>query len=186
MTNTIVARRYAEALFTIAGRQGAEARDKYGACLAQLASLVNEDPRFAEMLRSPVFSIAEKKAVLGSILDRLDAGQTMRSFCNLLADKERLGILRDIAAWYGILLDAARGVLRGKVITAIVLSPEKQTALRQALEKKSGHDMELAFEVDPEILGGLVLAVGDKVLDTSLRAQLGNMREILKRGAYAD
>lgn len=186
MTNTIVSRRYAEALFTIAGRQGAEALDNYGSCLDALAQLLDEDPRFAEMLKSPVFSISEKKSVIGTILDKMDAGKTMRSFCFLLADKERLGILRDIAAWYGILLDSAKGILRGKVITAIGLSPEKQKALREALEKKSGHDMELTFEVDPEILGGLVLAVGDRVLDTSLRAQLGIMREILKRGAYAD
>ena len=87
-----------------------------------------------------------------------------------------------IAGWYGILLDEANGVLRGRVITAVKLSKAKREQLRAELAKKSGGDIELAFSVDPEILGGMVLAVGDKVLDSSLRAQLGILRETFKRG----
>ncbi|MDE7241338.1 ATP synthase F1 subunit delta, partial [Desulfovibrio sp.] len=119
---------------------------------------------------------------LSALLDKLGADKTMRNFCFLLADKERLASLRQIAEWYGILLDEANGVLRGKVITAIKLSKAKQEKLKAELAKKSGGDIELAFSVDPEILGGMVLAVGDKVLDSSLRAQLGILRETFKRG----
>ena len=134
------------------------------------------------MLKSPVVGVEEKKGVLGALLEKLGADQTMRNFCFLLADKERLASLRQIAGWYGILLDEANGVLRGRVITAVKLSKAKREQLRAELAKKSGGDIELAFSVDPEILGGMVLAVGDKVLDSSLRAQLGILRETFKRG----
>ena len=182
MTDTVVARRYASALFALGRREGGDALSRHGACLAALGEMVALEPKLGAVLKSPVIGMEEKKAVLGALLDKLGADKTMRNFCFLLADKERLGSLVQIADWYGILLDDANGVLRGKVITAIKLSKEKQEKLRAELAKKSGGDIELAFSVDPEILGGMVLAVGDKVLDSSLRAQLGILRETFKRG----
>lgn len=182
MTDTVVARRYAGALFSLGKKQGGDALNSYGACLSELGRLITETPQFEQLLKSPVIGIAEKKAVMASLLEKLSATPTMRNFCFLLADKERLGSLKEIASWYGIFLDEANGILRGRVTTAIKLTPEKQQSLKENLRKKTGRDMELTFTVDPEILGGLVLAVGDKVLDTSLRAQLGILGEILKRG----
>ncbi|MDE6735758.1 MAG: F0F1 ATP synthase subunit delta [Desulfovibrio sp.] len=182
MTDTVVARRYASALFSLGRREGGDALGRHGACLAALGEMVAEEPKLGSVLKSPVIGVEEKKGVLGALLDKLGADKTMRNFCFLLADKERLGSLRQIADWYGILLDEANGVLRGKVITAVKLSKEKQAKLKAELAKKSGGDIELAFSVDPEILGGMVLAVGDKVLDSSLRAQLGILRETFKRG----
>ena len=182
MTDTVVARRYASALFSLGRREGGDALSRHGACLAALGEMVAEETKLASVLKSPVIGVEEKKGILGALLDKLGADKTMRNFCFLLADKERLASLRQIADWYGILLDEANGVLRGKVITAIKLTKEKQEKLRAELAKKSGGDIELTFSVDPEILGGMVLAVGDKVLDSSLRAQLGILRETFKRG----
>lgn len=182
MTDTVVARRYANALFSLGRREGGDALARHGACLAALGEMVAEAPKLGQVLKSPVVGVEEKKGVLSALLDKLGADRTMRNFCFLLADKERLGSLVQIADWYGILLDEANGVLRGKVITAVKLTKEKQEKLRAELAKKSGGDIELTFSVDPEILGGMVLAVGDKVLDSSLRAQLGILRETFKRG----
>lgn len=182
MTETVIAARYAGALFALSGREGGDSREKHGRCLTGLAEMLVTEPRLGLTLKSPVVTVSEKKAVMGELLGLLDADQTMRNFCNLLADKNRLGELAGIARSYGEMLDAANGVLRGKVITAIQLSPAKQEKLREELKKRIGSDIELRFEVDPDILGGLVLAVGDKVLDSSLRAQLGILRETLIRG----
>lgn len=182
MNDAIVARRYAAALFSLGKKQGEAAMDSYGQSLAELAEMLSSEPKLGQLLRSPVIGPDEKKAVLGALLDRMSAAPAMRNFCFLLADKERLGSLASIADWYGIMLDEAHGVLRGKVITAIKLSPERQVKLKEDLQKKIGKDMELVFSVDPEILGGMILAVGDRVLDSSLRAQLGAMRENLRRG----
>ena len=182
MTDTVVARRYASALFSLGRREGGDALGRHGACLAALGEMVAEEPKLGSVLKSPVIGVEETQGVLGARRATRGADKTMRNFCFLLADKERLGSLRQIADWYGILLDEANGVLRGKVITAVKLSKEKQAKLKAELAKKSGGDIELAFSVDPEILGGMVLAVGDKVLDSSLRAQLGILRETFKRG----
>lgn len=182
MTNNVVARRYASALFALAKKQGEGAEDNFGRTLADLAEILKIEPRLKQVLKSPVVSVAEKKSVMASLLDNLAADAMMRNFCFLLADKKRLGSLEDIANWYGMMLDSAHGVMRGKVITAIKLSPEKQASLRDKLTKQIGSEVELTFGVDPEILGGMVLAVGDRVLDASLRAQLGILRENLRRG----
>lgn len=182
MTETVIARRYASALFNLGKKEGNESLANHGMCLAELGTMVAEEPKFGLLLKSPVIAIDEKKAVLSAILDKLGADRTMRNFCFLLADKERLGALREIADWYGVLLDEANGILRGEVITAVRLGEKKREAIREELKKKLGHDIELRFRVDPEILGGMVLSVGDKVLDASLRAQLKILRENLKRG----
>lgn len=182
MTENVVARRYAGALFALSGREGGDAREKHGECLADLAAMIILEPKLGLTLKSPVVEIREKKAVVDELLKRLDADRTMRNFCHLLADKNRLGELGGIARCYGEMLDAANGILRGKVVTAVKLSPEKQAALKKQLRQKIGADIELVFDVDPAILGGMVLAVGDKVLDSSLRAQLGALRETLIRG----
>lgn len=182
MTDTIISRRYAQALFALDGRSGGNAREKHGECLAGLAEMLRMEPRLGLTLKSPVVAVAEKKAVMSKLLDLLKADAIMRNFCNLLADKNRLAELGSIAGSYGEMLDEANGVMRGRVTTAIRLTPAKQAALREQLQKKIGGNIELVFEVDPEILGGMVLTIGDKVLDSSLRAQLGNLRNILMRG----
>lgn len=182
MTETVVARRYAGALFELGKKQGAEALASHGACLAELAGLLAAEPKLGHVLKSPVISADEKKALIGAFLDKLDADKTMRNFCFLLADKDRLGVLAEIADWYGVLLDNAKGILRGKILTAIRLSPERQAEVRNSLKQKTGKDLELSFSVDPAILGGMILAVGDRVMDASLRAQLGMLRENLRRG----
>ena len=163
-------------------KEGAGAAGARGESLAELARLLEEEPKFESVLKSPVISVAEKKALMASVLDKLGADAITRNFCNLLADKERLGSLRDVAEWYKILLDEARGVLRGKAYTAIKLAPERQAEIKETLERKFGRQIELTFHVDPEILGGMTLAVGNRVLDSSLRAQLGALRETLRRG----
>lgn len=182
MTDTVIARRYAGALFSLDGREGGDARDRHGSCLAALSEMLAAVPKLALTLKSPIVSVTEKKSLMKELLQYLGADAIMGNFCNLLADKGRLGVLGQIARCYGDMLDASKGVLRGTVTTAIQLAPAKQEKLREDLKAKLGSDIELRFEVDPEILGGMVLTVGDKVLDSSLRAQLGILRNTLIRG----
>lgn len=182
MTDTVVARRYAGALFDLAKKQGGNALADHGACLAELKEMMAQESRLGQIFKSPVVSVEEKKALVGKLLDAIKADTTMRNFCFLLTDKNRLGILSEIADWYGVLLDAANGVMRGRVLTAIRLSPERQEQIRDSLRQKTGKDLELSFSIDPEILGGMILVVGDRVMDASLRAQLGMLRENLRRG----
>jgi F-type H+-transporting ATPase subunit delta len=106
----------------------------------------------------------------------------VRNFCHLLADKERLGFLPEIEAEFSRLLDAEKGVIRGELVTAVELDDAKQEAVKKQLESQAGSQLILDFSTNDDILGGVVLKVGDKVLDGSLRAQLDILKENIKRG----
>ncbi len=178
----MVARRYANAIFALGAREGDEALTKHGECLANLKDMIAATPGLDLTLRSPVVSTEEKKAVVNKLLAKLKADKIMKNFCCLLADKDRLSFLRDIASRYGELLDEKKGVIRGRVTTAIPLSPEDEKKIMASLSKKGGGEIKLEFAVDASILGGMVLHMGDRVLDASLRAQLSILRETFKRG----
>lgn len=182
MNNTAVARRYANAIFALGKKDGDKALSARGACLAALGEMLASAPQLDLTLKSPVISVDEKKAVLAKLLGKLKADNTLRNFCFLLADKERLAFLAEIAARYGKLLDEAKGVIRGQCITAVKLAVDKKAEIVKALQEKAGADIELTFAVDKNILGGMVLKMGDRVLDASLRAQLAILRENFKRG----
>lgn len=182
MTDSMIARRYAAALFALGREQGEAALSRYNTDLQALCEQAQAVPALAAVLKSPIIATAEKKAVLSAVLKKMKIDQTVRNFCLLLADKERLACLGDIVRCYGTLLDEARGILRGRLTTAVELTEERQVALKAELEQKAGTSIELGFDVDPDILGGIVLKVGDKVLDASLRAQLAILRETFKRG----
>ncbi len=181
MTDTVIARRYANALFAIGKKAGMASLEKYGSGLSQLDSLLQGSPELDKVFKSPVVTAEEKKKVLGRVLKDLDADSTMSNFCLLLADKNRLSNLRRIASCYGTLLDTEKGVIRGHLLTAVKLDAKRQGTIKKQLEGKAGKSLELTFAVDSSILGGVVLKVGDRVMDASVRAQLAILREIIKR-----
>ena len=183
MTGGTLAKKYAKALFSLGKKSGALQLDQYGAALAGLARMLTLSPALERMFKSPVITAAEKHALVDRLLDAAGADVAVKNFCHLLADKGRLAALPAIAGCYGELLDAEKGVLRGTVITAVKLNAEKQKKLKADLAKKTKHKhLELVFTVDASILGGLMLKVGDRVLDASLRAQLTILRDTIKRG----
>jgi F-type H+-transporting ATPase subunit delta len=183
LTGNIVARRYARALFAVALSQSEkDAKAKYGEDLARLAELLENAPDLIKIFRNPIFNVEEKKGVIIKVLDKVAPSPVIRNFCLLLADKNRLAFLPEINAVYGALLDSAQGVLRGKLVTAVKLSDVVQKNVVEKLEKESGQKIVLDYEVDQEIIGGLMLKIGDKVLDASIRAQLQILKENIKRG----
>lgn len=182
MTESVVARRYAQAVFNLGKEAGGKKLDAFVNNLAGIADLLVASPTLGDALKNPVISIDEKKAVLGSMFERLQTEQLIRNFCFLLADRERLGYLAEIINCFHQLVDKERGILRGKLITAIELNSDKRSQIKSNLEAKAGSAIELDFAVDASILGGIVLQVGDKVLDASLRAQLALLRDTFKRG----
>lgn len=182
MTGNIVARRYAKALFAIGEKKGEADMQAIGDDLAKLAQVMEDSPEVMRVFRSPIFGAQAKKAVIGQIMDKAEVSETIKNFCNLLGDKDRLAFLPEIAQVYGELLDEAQGVVRGSVVTAYDLSAKRKDEIKKNLEKKSSAKLELGFETNSDILGGVVLKIGDKVLDASLRAQLSILKENITRG----
>ena len=93
-----------------------------------------------------------------------------------------IGVLNLYSASGVRMLDEKNGVVSGKLVTAVSLSDARKVELKQRLEQQTGKKLELSFATDAEILGGVVLQIGDSVLDASLRAQLNILKETIKRG----
>jgi len=180
LTGNIVARRYAKALFSLGVKE--KAADTFGKDLAGLAKAMDAAPGLQKLFKSPNFNTQEKKAVLGEVVTMLKMAPLSVNFLSVLADKGRLDCVQDIQKTYAELLDASSGVVRGKLTTAMSLPAKRQKDIMGTLEKKSGKKLVLDFGVDSAILGGVVLRVGDKVLDASLRAQLQLLKDQIKRG----
>lgn len=182
MREQVIAKRYARALFAIGHEKGGDELNTYGQHLAQLAEVMREAPQLVRLFRNPIVRVEHKKAVVTALLDKLEISGTVRQFCLYLADRERLANFLDIQEYFSRLLDANEGILRGELVTAIDLTKTKQDQIAKKLEKQLQGQLVLNYETDASILGGLVLKVGDKVYDASLRAQLDQMRETIKRG----
>ena len=182
MTDNRIARRYASAAFKLGEAEGGDTISKRGQTLVALEGLLDESPALDRVFKSPSITVAEKKKVVKDLLDKIGSDQVTRNFCYLLADKGRLAYFRAIVQAYVKKLDEVKDIIRGKLTTAISLTQAEQKTYKAELEKKAGSPIELTFDVDDSILGGVVLKVGDRVLDASLRAQLENLRETFKRG----
>ena len=182
MIGNVVSRRYAAALFSLGKEAGMAELERYGASLSALGEAVEKTPKLAETFRNPVLSSEEKKKIVLSLLDVAGGGAVEKRFCALLADKDRLSLLPAIAADFGLMLDDASGISRGVVTTAVELDEEYMDKIKNKLESQTERKLVLEFVIDPAIIGGIVLRIGDSVYDASLRAQLDNLRESIKRG----
>lgn len=182
MSGNIVARRYAKALYAVGLKHGDAELETYGAQVTGLAEALAGSPEAMRFFHNPVFSGEEKKKVLGQIAAEMGLTKMVANFADLLIDKDRLISLPDIAEDFGAMLDEKNGVVSGKLVTAVSLSDARKVELKQRLEQQTGKKLELSFATDAEILGGVVLQIGDSVLDASLRAQLNILKETIKRG----
>jgi F-type H+-transporting ATPase subunit delta len=174
-----VAGRYASALFSLA----LDNRDTDGvaASLAAFDSLIAESPDLQRLVRSPVFSAGEQLKALGAILERAGISGVAANFIKLVAAKRRLFVIRDMIAEYGKLYDAFRGVTRAEVTSAAPLSDANVTALKETLRAASGgKDVDLTAKVDPSIIGGLVVKLGSRMVDGSLKTKLNAIRTRMK------
>jgi F-type H+-transporting ATPase subunit delta len=180
MRNLAIGRRYAKALLMIGTEDGrAEA---YGGELDELARLIDGQQKLQQAICNPLYDSAGRKGVLRSIIAKLQLSPVMRSFLLLLFEKGRFGLLNTINDYYQKLSDEVRGVARANLISARELSAETVEKVRQSLSNMTGKDVVLEFEQDPGLIGGLVTKIGDLVLDGSIKTQLLNLRETLKRG----
>jgi F-type H+-transporting ATPase subunit delta len=182
LTEKVIARRYARALFAIGLEKGEKELQAYAKDLSQLAELLNKSPELSRIFKNPIFTAEEKKGGIRSVLDKMEPNQVIRDFCFLLADKDRLAYLTEIEDHFRVLLDKEQGVMRGEIITAVTLAKAKKENIKKKLEEQLEQSLVLNHRVDKNILGGLVLKVGDKVYDASLKAQLNMLKENIKRG----
>jgi len=178
--NLAIARRYAKALLMIGKDDGKT--ETYKEELNKIAELIHREKELEQALINPLYDVAGRKKVLSAVIDKLDLSKVMNSFLQLVFEKGRVGFLDSINDFYQKLADELKGVARASLVSATELSSEAVEKIRVSLSKKTGKDIILETEQDPALIGGIVTRIGDLVLDGSIKAQLLNMRESLKRG----
>lgn len=183
MKNLAIARRYAKALLLIGKEDGQT--EQYRQELAGLVELVAGDKQLAEALSNPLHVASQRRQVLEKIIEKLKLSKVMSSFLLLLFEKGRIGFVSSINDFYQKLADELKGVARASLISATELGSETVEKIRSALSKRTGMEIVLEVEQDPGLIGGIVTRIGDLVLDGSIKQQLLNMRETLKRGESA-
>ncbi|MGB2928890.1 MAG: ATP synthase F1 subunit delta [Desulfobacterales bacterium] len=180
MKNLKIARRYAKALLII-GKEDDKA-ETYKEELDRFSDLITREKELERAITNPLYDVGGRKKVLQAVIDKVNISKVMSSFLLLLFDKKRFGFLNDINEFYKKLADELKGVMRASLVSATELSSETVEKIRTTLSKKTGKDIILEVEQDPSLIGGIVSRIGDLVLDGSIKTQLLNMRESLKRG----
>jgi len=183
MKNLAIARRYAKALLLI-GKEDGQA-EIYREELEGFSGLLAQEKNLEQAICNPLYDTASRKKVLNGILEKLELSRVMETFFLLLFDKGRIGFVGAINDFYQRLADELRGIARASLVSATELSSDTVERIREALSKKTNREVILDVEQDPSLIGGIVTRIGDLVLDGSIKTQLLNMRESLKRGESA-
>lgn len=170
--------RYATALFELA--RDANALDAVAGDLASLGKAIDESEDLARVVRSPVMGRAAQGKGMAAILDKAGAHALTKQFVGLTAQNRRLFALPDIVRDFSRLVAAHRGELTGEVVSAQPLSDKQLTDLKAQLKKAMGSEVRIHTRVDPSLLGGLIVKVGSRMVDGSLRTKLQNLKIAMK------
>jgi F-type H+-transporting ATPase subunit delta len=181
MKNGQIALRYAKALYELAKDQ--KNQSLVFSEIKALEKDVFSVKEFNEFMKSPLIKPQEKEKALGEALSESSVSETVKTFCFLLAKKERLGLFSAIVDAYQKISDEESGVIRGVVRAPQMLGGEEQKAIRDRVQSVTQKKPELTFEVDPELIGGLKAQVGSYTFDDSLAGHLRRMKEQLNRSA---
>jgi F-type H+-transporting ATPase subunit delta len=171
-----IARPYAEAAFSLAREQNALPR---WAQMLSLVSNVASDPAVRVALDNPKLDNAAKESLLFSLCgDGLSAEG--KSFIHVLLESDRIAVLQHIRGLFDTLKDGADGVARAQIVSAFPLEDSQLSALKASLEKRFGKKIEATVSVDPQLIGGARVTVGDTVIDASVRGELQAMSSQLR------
>ena len=178
MTSRAAGARYARALVDVARKEGDI--DQAGRDLAAFAQLVAGHDQLPRVFSNPAIPAPRKRAVVEQLLARGGAlSPIVAKLLLLLADRDRLAILPEIAAAYQDRMMVHAKVVRAEVVTAIGLPADRVDALKQGLARATGREVQLETRVDPAIIGGAVTRIGSTVYDGSVTRQLEKMKEAL-------
>ena len=175
---TRAARRYAEAAFELATRD--KAHDAWRDGLAFAAAVLG-DPRIARAASDPGQPFAERRKLVDRLLKK-HVSASVANLVRLLAQRGRLEMLPLIAAQFQRLLNRERGIVEATVTSARSIDAAETEALTARIQTMTGADVDLTSVVDPELIGGLTVRVGDTLLDASVRGRLERLREQLVAG----
>jgi F-type H+-transporting ATPase subunit delta len=182
MTARGAATRYARALFDVATKEGDV--QQAGRDLQAFAALVAGNEMLARTLTNPAIPVQRKRGVVEQLLERSGGlSPIVSKLLLMLAERDRLALLPDLATAYETRLMDSAQVVRAQLTTAVALPADRVAALQQGLARASGREVQLEARVDPSIIGGAVARIGSTVYDGSVTTQLQKVRERLTAAA---
>jgi F-type H+-transporting ATPase subunit delta len=173
-----MAGRYAIALFELASEQNAI--DSVTADLGRFNGLVTESADLQRLVRSPVFSSEEQTKAITAVLARAGIGGLAANFIKLAAQNRRLFAVGDMIRGYSVLVAKARGQATADVTVAQPLSDDNLNTLKDSLKTATGKDVALNVKVDSALIGGLIVKIGSRMIDASLKTKLQSIKIAMK------
>ena len=176
-----VADRYATALYSQA--EDTHALDQTVSEMETLGQLIDESPDFRRLLSSPLIDVNQARGAALAVLAGQGFGKLVQDFVGVVANNRRLAILRQIVRAFAALVAAKRGVVVAEVVSAHPLSDVQREQLRARLIEAGYGSVNIQDRVDPGLLGGLVVRIGARLYDTSLKSRLQRLQYAMKGAA---
>jgi F-type H+-transporting ATPase subunit delta len=173
-----IASRYAKAVFDLAKEEKSVA--KVEADLEALTALLNESADFNDLIQSPVYSRDQQAASVAAIAKKMGLTEVMTNVLGLMASKRRLFVLRQLVAALRAAIAADKGEVTADVTSAKALTKTQSDKLAKTLAARFGKDVKINAAVDESLIGGLVVKVGSKMIDTSIRSKLNSLQNAMK------
>ena len=168
---------YANALADVVLEQGAA--DPARQQLADFVAAYAESTELRNFMASPAVSREAKHGVVQKIVARIGASRILRNFLFVIVDNQRTPLLPEIAASFEQVLRQRQGIAEAEVLSAVPLNDKQKTALLRNLESATGKKIQASYSLDPRLLGGAVVRIGDTIYDGSVRNQLDRLRRHL-------
>lgn len=173
-----VSGRYATALFELARDE--KSVDAVKADLDRFEAMLADSADLKRLVRSPVFSAGEQSKALTAVLEKAEITGTSANFLKVLTANRRLFIVADVVRGFRALVAKFKGEATADVTVAEALNEKNLDALKTALKSVTGKDVALNVKVDPSIIGGLVVKLGSRMVDSSLRTKLNSIKHAMK------
>lgn len=168
------------ALFELAREQ--DALDAVAGDLGSFRELLEASADLRRLIHSPVLSREEQRRAITAVAAKGGAHDLTRRFLGLLAEKRRLFALPDVIDAYEAMLAAHRGEIKAEVISAVALTDEQRQTVERQLAEAAGQQVKIVTAVEPGLLGGLIIRIGSRMIDASLRSKLHQL-ELAMKGA---
>ncbi len=173
------AARYASALFDLARESGSI--ETIESELVALQTSINGSAELRAFLKSPVYGRDEQLSAIGALASKAGFGVLTSNFLKLIAQNRRLFALEDMIRAFRTLAASQRGEVSAEAATAAPMSDDQIKALRLEIERMVGKAVNLETRVDPDLLGGLVVKIGSKMVDASLKTKLNRLKTVMKK-----
>ena len=173
-----IAGRYATALFDLAIDEGA--LDQTADDMASLGRMIADSADLHRLVRSPVIGSAAQLEAIDVVMAKAQFGSLTQKFVGLVSSNRRLFALPSMVQSFAQLMASHRGEIAGEVISAHPMSAAQLDVLRAQLKSAVGSDVQIDAKVDPSLLGGLIVKIGSRMIDSSLRTKLQNLKFAMK------